>query len=315
MIVVISSERDAHAMHVLDCLQRRGATATLLDLADFPQHLHLSLGFNGTSSPRHRLSGRAVDLDFSECRVIWWRRPQPFVVHEEVGSAVDRAFAYSEGDAAFGGLWLSVDAFWINHPTRDEEASRKVYQLKVAREAGLRVPRTCITNDPARAKEFIEQRGVEQTIYKAFAGSEQAWRETRLLKENELEMIESVRFAPVIFQEYVAGTDLRITVVGDEVFPAAIHVQPSSYQVDFRMVMDEARIEPAVLPPTLCDTLRSYMRRLGLVYGAIDMRRTEDGEYVFLEINPSGQWLFVEQSSGQPITETLATLMAERDLP
>jgi hypothetical protein len=58
--------------------------------------------------------------------------------------------------------------------------------------------------------------------------------------------------------------------------------------------------------------LRSYMKRLGLAYGAVDMRRTPDGDYVFLEINPSGQWLFVEQGSGQGITAALARLMVSK---
>jgi glutathione synthase/RimK-type ligase-like ATP-grasp enzyme len=178
----------------------------------------------------------------------------------------------------------------------------------------LRIPESRITNDVEDARRFITQHGSSQTVYKAFSGTEHAWRETRLLRPGELDMIENVRFAPVIFQEYIPiGVDLRITVVGDRLFAAAIHSLGTEYEVDFRMVMTSARFEEVTLPPEVAEALHILMQRLGLVYGAIDMRLTPDGEYVFLEINPAGQWLFVEERTGQPITEALVDLMLARD--
>jgi glutathione synthase/RimK-type ligase-like ATP-grasp enzyme len=127
-------------------------------------------------------------------------------------------------------------------------------------------------------------------------------------------LLDRVRYAPVIFQEYIeAKVDLRITVVGDDIFPAEIGSQETSYRVDFRMCMHEADIRPHVLPPAVAAKITDLMRALGLVYGAIDMRLTPDGEYVFLEINPAGQWLFIEQRTGQPITATLARYMIAHD--
>ena len=91
----------------------------LLDLSAF-QELHLSIRFERTpASPDTSSRRNGVARDLSECGVVWWRRPQSFVIHDAVGSAVDRAFAFTEGRAAFSGLWLCLDTFWINHPTRD----------------------------------------------------------------------------------------------------------------------------------------------------------------------------------------------------
>jgi len=135
-----------------------------------------------------------------------------------------------------------------------------------------------------------------------------------LLKSEEIELIDSVKYAPVIFQEYIsAAADLRITMVGKDIFAAAINSQETHYKVDFRMAMDVAEMKSFELPENLQSLLHKYMRRLGLVYGAIDMRLTEDGEFVFLEINPSGQWLFVEQRTGMPITEAFANLLLYHD--
>ncbi len=127
-------------------------------------------------------------------------------------------------------------------------------------------------------------------------------------------LLDNVKFAPVIFQEYIpADVDLRITMIGEQIFPAAIHSQETEYKVDFRMTMEKARFEAVELPPKVVRMLRELMKRLGLVYGAIDMRRTPKGEYVFLEINPAGQWLFVEERTGQKISDALADLLAAHE--
>src|SRR5262249_28406868 len=130
----------------------------------------------------------------------------------------------------------------------------------------------------------------------------------------ELGFLANVKYAPVIFQQYIpAKVDLRITVVGERIFPACIYSQDTEYKVDFRMTMDAARVEPAELPSDVSAMLRALMGRVGLVYGAIDMRLTPDDEYVFLEVNPAGQWLFIEHRTGQPISEAMAELMVAHD--
>jgi hypothetical protein len=313
VILAISSADDDHARAVLDRLDRRGATARLLDLSEFPRQLGLTMDYDpsaGQDGPRSRLDG----LPLTDCGAVWWRRPQPFDLSPTLGSDVDRSFAYRECQAAIDGLWRTVDAFWVNHPTRNEDAARKPYQLAVAQEMGFEIPETRITNDPDEARAFVEAHGPRQTVYKPFTGTEEAWRETRVLREGETDLIDAVRHAPVVFQEYVpAGVDLRITVMDGEVFPAAIHAAGTDYEVDYRMTIDQARVEPATLPERLTDRIRAYVDRLGLVYGAIDMRRTPAGRHVFLEINPSGQWLFVERRTGQPMTETFAGMLVEHD--
>lgn len=315
MILIVSSLNDGHALAVLESLKGYDAESYLLDLSDYPQKYNLSISFDGMANrQKYTLTNGEGRVDLDECGVVWWRRPQHFNIHDEITSGTDRNFAYVEAHSAWAGLWLSLDAFWINHPTLEEEGARKVYQLRTAQEAGFKIPDTCITSSPADAAEFIKKHGSGNIIYKAFAGTERDWRETRLLKENEVDLIDSVKYAPVIFQEFIpGGVDLRITVIGDEIYTGAIYSEHASYKVDFRMVMDEAEIKPFELPDEIKALLLDYMKRLDLVYGAIDMRLTPDGEYIFLEINPSGQWLFVELGTGLPITDALVRLMISRD--
>jgi glutathione synthase/RimK-type ligase-like ATP-grasp enzyme len=315
VILVISHHRDEHAQAVMVELSRREIATRLLDLARFPLQLCLSMHYDGAGGSRFLFGcddEKAFDL--RECGAVWWRRPQQPSVADAVRRVAHQNFALSESHEALTGLWHSVDAFWVNEPARDVVANRKAYQLKLATELGLEIPRTLISNCREAVRDFVQDVGVGKMIYKAFSATEQDWRETRLLREEELDKIDNVKYAPVIFQNYIeADVDLRITAVGDKLFPAAIHSQDTSYKVDFRMDIAAARIEPATLPDDIADKLLKLMRALGLTYGAFDMRRRPDGSHVFLEVNPAGQWLFVERRTGQKITDALATLLQEHD--
>lgn len=314
MILIISSQNDDHASTVLAELTRIGTEARILDLSSFPQRTHLTMFYDKFGRNFHMLIPDQVELPLEDCRVIWWRRPQPFVLHSDITQDSYCRFAYNEIHEAFSGLWQSLNAFWVNHPTRDDVASHKAYQLRVAQEIGFNIPTTLITSDPDQARRFIASQGWNRTVYKSFLATQEEWRETRLLKPEELDLIDSVRYAPVIFQEYVpAKIDLRITMVGEQIFAAAIHSQETGYKVDYRMELSSALIEPFQLPKDIEQKLHNYMTALGLVYSAIDMRLTPEGYYVFLEINTSGQWLFIEERTKQPITMKFASLLAEYD--
>lgn len=312
MILIVSSEQDDHAQAVLERLHQSETRARRLDLSEFPQTLQLAINYDETNDQDRAILVRGSEtISCSDCDVVWWRRPQPFVLHPAIDTSVDYNFAYTECQSAIDGLWRTLDAFWVNHPTRNTDAAYKVYQLQLARSVGFDVPTTLITNSPSEARAFVDEHGPESTVYKSFSATEQAWRETRVLKEHEVDLLDSVRFAPVIFQEYIpARVDLRITVMGEQVFAGAIHSQETEYPVDYRMRMDDARVEAFDLPQEITERIQTYMSRLGLVYGAIDVRLTPDGRFVFLEINPAGQWLFIERRTGQPMTDTFAALLA-----
>src|SRR5262249_20376999 len=161
---------------------------------------------------------------------------------------------------------------------------------QVAREVGLEIPETLVTNDPGEARAFWEAHrpGV---IYKSFLGTPKCWRETRLLRGEEISLLPNVQYAPVIFQKFVAGRcDLRITVVGEEVFAAEIQSADGEYPVDSRMDMTVTTVAHS-LPHEVATRLMYLLDVMGLEYGAIDMRLTPKGQYIFLEINPAGQYL------------------------
>ncbi|MEE9321903.1 MAG: hypothetical protein V3U76_15770 [Granulosicoccus sp.] len=311
MIYLVSHPADLHATTVLGHLEKMGEPVRLLDMSEFPQQRKLTIAYENPSAPTLSLSnGSPESWDLGATTSVWWRRPQAFELPEMANSEI-HSFTYNEWQEAVSGLWQLLPGLWINDPVRDQVAARKAYQLREAAIAGLRVPRTLITSDPDQARAFIKALGMDNTVYKVFSATQHSWRETRVLRQVELAFLDSLELAPVIFQECIhADIDLRITVIGDKVFPASIRSVEGTYKVDFRMEMDNASIEPVKLPKKIETRLLKLMRRLGLVYGAIDMRLTEEGEYVFLEINTAGQWLFVEYETEQPIARALAELLA-----
>lgn len=311
MIVVISYPDDVHASRVIDLLRARGDDVLLLDLSTLPQSASVTADYDHRGVRRLEYRAGAAVADLLAARSCWWRRPQAPLLPSTPSFDV-HAFTLNEWQEAVNGMWQLMDCPWMNPPSLDEVASRKMLQLHVAAGMGLRIPRTLITSDPEAARAFVAEQGLGRTIFKTFSCTHAIWRETRLLSERELGMLEHVSVAPVIFQEYIeAAADLRVTVVGDRIFAASIRAAGTDYEVDFRMSLGQARTNACELPPSLTRTLFAFMKRLGLVYGAIDLRRTPAGDYVFLEVNTAGEFLFVEERTGLPIAAAVADWLAK----
>lgn len=312
MIGIVSHAGDLHTQEVTRRLDAHGAPWRIVDTGAFPSRVALTTTQVGDSWRGDWAEAGTDPLDVDDLHAMWWRRPQPFSLHEEIRSPQDRGFVVGECAAAVAGLWACTTATWVNDPDRDEAASRKMHQLAVASRLGLRVPRTCMTNDPDRARAFVaaEPDGV---VFKSFSATPETWRETRPVRDADLALMDSVRFAPVIFQELVRGSDIRATVVGDVVLAAEFRSEESAYAYDFRIDTAHCPTDVHRLPGAVQDRVLALMRRLGLWYGAVDLRRTAAGDYVFLEVNPAGQWLFVEYATGLQISEALAALLARLD--
>jgi glutathione synthase/RimK-type ligase-like ATP-grasp enzyme len=304
-VMIISSFEDPHAHAVMRALKSRSVEIELLDLAEYPTRLALSMAFaNGARRlVLSRFGGGQLDLE--TITAVWWRRPQPFRLPNATKDPVHRRFALSEAGTAFSGLYRAMDVLWVNDPVRDEAAHHKPWQLDLAQKIGLAIPETLMTSDPAEALDFWRQNG-GNVIYKQFRALPDAWRETRRMRQEELAFAENIRVTPVIFQRFVeAVADLRVTIIGEEIFAAAADPRGGEYPVDFRFNMN-LKWQPHQLPSSVEDLLRLLMRKLGLEYGAIDLRLTPEGQYVFLEINPAGQFLWIELETGQRISEALA---------
>jgi glutathione synthase/RimK-type ligase-like ATP-grasp enzyme len=135
---------------------------------------------------------------------------------------------------------------------------------------------------------------------------------TRPIRRRDLAYHRTIRYAPVIIQEYVPKLlEVRATVVGSQVFAAAIHSQRSHRtRHDWRHYdFDRTPHEAHALPDRVSQLCIDLVQSLNLNFGAIDLVLTPDDEYVFLEINPSGQWLWIQELTELPIGEAIADLL------
>lgn len=289
-ILILSFEDDLHAVAIQSLLKRHKARADIVDTGAFPGALTLMQH----SSGRDRIfldNKRLIDY-----HSIWWRRVRPPFPPKDVTEPEEYRFAARESREA---VWGAIHASRIpiyNSPQAENLACYKPYQLQVARECGLLVPNTLITNCPKEAAEFRAKH--EHVIYKTFSGTTLMMTDTRPLKDTDMDDLWRLQYAPVIFQEYLSrGREFRVTVIEDDIFAAEIKIQNAKAHYDWRLDQNYQVIK-TTLPRDLCDKLVLLKNTLGLNSGSIDLRETQDGQLFFLEINPSGQFLFLDILGG-----------------
>ena len=306
MILIVADEGDLHARHLRNLIESDGGSAVVLDFAGLADGgcVSFEVGAEGLTS---RIAG-SEPIDFADVRTVWLRRPAVVRPPASVSSAAARTFVWQEWSAAVNGMAMAQDHLrWVNDPLAQNAAS-KPRQLHCARKVGLRVPDTVITNDPQRARGFIARHG-GLVIHKALTSSASRLLETRVWDEDrDGPHLAALPLAPAIFQRLVPGADVRSVVIGDAVLSVLIDTPASRSAIDSRLDPD-ADYRAHELPADVAGRLRDLMAALGLVFGVVDLKLTADGEHVFLEANPQGQFLFMEIATGQPISETLASFL------
>jgi glutathione synthase/RimK-type ligase-like ATP-grasp enzyme len=318
-VLLLAEANDLHALAVGHFLQELSdCVPVIVDTAELTSSLNLKVRVEGATGlilgpgcsrwPRGMAPRDALDLD--EVRSVWvrrYRRPKrPAALADEA----DQDIARRDSLRALDGLLHLASRRGVrllNPFPRDSIADNKLLQLDIAHSHQLTIPRTLVSNDPEDVRRFYREnraagRGV---IVKSFRSPDKAIVFTRLMEEADLGLLDCLRHAPAIFQEYVEGDNLRVTVVGREVFPAQVLPSDPRAAVDWRMDYFSS-VQPFPLDPDSTTKLLSVLDDLGLVYGAFDLKRTAAGDIVFLEVNPGGQFLFVEIQTGMAISAAVA---------
>lgn len=310
MILVVSSATDATATYVCEQLEESSIPFLRFDTESFPQKWRVDWRVTPSGQPVLLHSDCRVDL--AGITSVWYRRPAPPAISDEVTEPAVRAFARDECERALSAIWAVMTALWVNQPTLIRDATRKPEQLQRAVRLGFSVPDTLVSSHPDSVYAFwVECRGdvVFKTLHQdaieirdsnffAFAGR---------LTEERLASLPDVALAPAIFQRYVRPKlEVRVTVIGTQVFAAPIDTKGLGDVPDWRrFAADEQHWEPHHLPAKVERLCLSLIRSYGLHFGAIDLILTERDEYVFLELNANGQWVWIELITGQPLSAAL----------
>jgi glutathione synthase/RimK-type ligase-like ATP-grasp enzyme len=204
--------------------------------------------------------------------------------------------------------WADLTAaLAVNPPAAMAANNSKPYQLGLVKRYGFAVPETLVTTDPEAVRAFAARHG--RIIYKSVSGTRSI---VNMLAEAALERLDDVANAPTQFQAYVPGADVRVHVVGDEIFATEVHSDAHDYRYASRSG-NEVELAATAVPADVADRCRAMAAGMGLAVAGIDLRRTPDGCWVCFEVNPSPAFVYYEEATGQPIGQAIARLLVRAD--
>ena len=299
-VLILTHSNDLHADAVAWALRRRGVAVTQWHLDRLPLHDAAALAIDGNGALRFSLQdGTRLDAPFD---VVWRRRGRvrprvdadlpesdQIVAEREARQFLESALAV-----------LAPKARWINPSAAATRASAKPVQLQAARQAGMRIPATLLSNDPAAIRTFFNDCGGKVIVKPFYPAS---WRSgdtghkfyATALTSDLLTDDFPLRAAPAIYQEQIARADeYRVTVMGQSCLTMRIAPTGDTAAIDCKADLEERLCEAGSLPSELHHQCLTLVRSLGLEFGCIDLVRGPDGAITFLEINEMGAFLWLE---------------------
>ncbi|MGE5418426.1 MAG: ATP-grasp domain-containing protein [Acidobacteriota bacterium] len=297
MILILGTMRDSGIGHLVYRLLDRDVPFLVLDPREHGTGFHLTWGVTD-----NKVTGQLIHsgstTDFSEIGAVYvhqlWVNPgesrfSPAVTHSHLHS------------------FLETAPFPVcNKPSSSATNMSKTYQQQIIAAHGFMVPRTLVTNIPEKAVEFFEScRG--RVIYKSLSARRSI---VRRLKAEDLERLDLLANGPTQFQEWVPGTDIRVHVMGNKVFPTEIETEATDYRYSNRDGLPRS-MRAVQIPDEVAQRCIELTRSLDMLTAGVDLRRSLDGRYYCFEANPTPAFAFYEQYTSQRITDGLIDALLE----
>lgn len=307
-VAILTFAGDHHAHAVAWGLARRGHDCDLIFFGDLPQLATITI--DPTRPDGVAFASESFSTDLAKYDRFWLRRPSEPILPASLHPS-DRGIARQYWNFTIDSLLRSLGetkAFCINPPIGSEATRLKAFQLALAQQAGLRVPRTVITTNGEAARRFVRENRdngrntIVKSLYCSIWDMEDggiAVLDTTRISEAEI-ADGSLRLAPCIFQiEETKRSEARVTIMGRTIFAAELDSQniPEA-RIDFRLAPDWNRLgcKPIAVPEPVKEALLRFQDKAGLNFGTMDFIIDPDGDWIFLETNPMGQFLWIENA-------------------
>lgn len=281
-VLILTHPEDVHADAVEKHLRDADVQVIRADTANLSMVAQL-----GGDPP---VRGSFAGCDLAQVRCVWHRRPSEPAIQDEVAAAELRA--------AVGGVLAGLPH--LNHPADMAVAALKPYQLATAARCGLAVPETVVGTQPAAAQELADRHG-DRVVVKALsrgatgfvtAGDRSGWSRPAHLTQQRIDK----------------AYDVRLTIVDGDGFAVRI----DSQHLDWRADPDQCRYQLVDIPAAISAPVGHLLTTLRLRFAALDFAVDHAGRWWFLEVNPNGQWLWLEHATGAPISRAIATALHRR---
>lgn len=311
MILVFSDKFDNHSDYVLSKMIERQISFYRFNI-DVESLLVSKIIFKNDN---WLLFNGTEWLDINEVKCVWFRRAfVELTLEQEFDQSSDFKIWRNEWEKALLGLYLQFNSKpCLNPLQKSYQTENKFFQLQIAKSIGFNIPETICTNekqtlfDFAAKHEYVVFKTMEQSVYKDKDGSFKGIFANKI-KNTDLEKFSEFGENPIILQNYVEKDyEVRFTVVNKEHFVCKIDSQKSEIaKTDWRRY-DIAHTPHSIIKPPIQieELVNTIMNKFGLVYGAFDFIVTPKGEWFFLEINPMGQYLWIEQLTGLQISNSI----------
>ena len=298
MILIITHKLDFTADYVINILNERNIPYRRFNCEDV-----LNVSWDFKYKPDFTFDFLGVD----DYKSVWFRRtmlPDLSNIDEEY-----RLYITTEIDVFLKNLFSVIDAKWISDPNSIYKSENKMYQLRIAHKLGFNIPETLITSKKEEIVEFYNKhkkiivKPLSQTRINKNDSAEFIF--TSTVSHKQINKLSDFDMTPCIFQKEIDKTlEIRATVIGDSIFSAQVNSQSDDEtKVDWRR--KRLSFTPFNLPLEMEIKCINLVKDMGLCFGAIDLILSPNGTYTFLEINPNGQWVWIENETGLPISDTL----------
>jgi hypothetical protein len=317
-IFVVGTAIDPHVTAVLNLVSDDLAVCRF-NVDEFPASNRITVA-TGSSNSSVFVDNSDGSWNVSGCSVAWFRRLGRPGISAELSEAHQR-FAGGEAEEALSGALSLIGAkVWLNEYWATRRAATKLLQYEAARLAGLVTPDTLVSSDQNRVRQFLKGGRADEFVYKTLHSPVIDYRDrcargfvfTNRVEDADMERLNLVRYAPAQFQRCVdVAYELRVTSVGKQHFGIRIDGASRESKVrDWRAEGDWLHHSRCDLPSHIEDRLTRLMNYLKIEFGASDWIITPSGDYVFLEVNPHGAWLWLEEKvSGLPISAAVADFL------
>ncbi len=309
-VLILASRFDFTCDYVVAALRRRGTQYLRLNSEDLPI---CAVALDPISRRLHvQLNDTNFLLAPDSLRSVLFRRPVFLRDYGDDNHTAQECFGQIQWAAFMRNLVLFHEARWYNDPAHTYRAEHKALQLYEASRIGLRVPATVVTNSPQfqtmpSRDDRIAVKGLDTVLVRE--GGDEIFGFTTFANFDELNPA-AWASAPGILQQPIENkTDIRVTVVEDQVYTAEILVHGKGIRDDWRTHKGDAQFAPHDLNPQVTQQCIELVKVLGLRFGAIDLALSE-GAYYFLEINPTGEWAWLVDAAGLSIDEGMADALA-----
>jgi hypothetical protein len=305
-IAILSLSNDLHALAVRKKLEDKyGVACSIIET----ERVSCGSGLTWSSADRYPPTLQAMNgeqVNVRDIDVVWWRRINaPQRVPPDITEPGHLDFISNDCREAVLGLLLNEFAgVWVSDPEATRRAENKLVQLRAAERVGFRIPQTLVSQNPLHIRSFCASLG-NRVVIKAVKGTIKSPVLTTMVNETMLNSEESLRLCPAIYQEFIPGTQhVRANCFGDSVYAALIE----SEDLDWRPNLN-VPVRAFNLPDNTIVRLRKVLQILGLKMGIVDLKLDEHGEPVWLEVNPQGQFLFIEGLCGLKLIDACSDFL------